>query len=111
MNLSLRPVLSLLTVTLMGCILPPAARADEKTDYGLVAGTVANMLMESHYSMRDFEDELSGKAVQNFFDYLDYSRLYFTKPEIENFRSLYETKIDDYVFKYNIKPAKEIHGL
>ncbi|MES2466004.1 MAG: carboxy terminal-processing peptidase [Verrucomicrobiota bacterium] len=111
MNLSLRPVLSLLTVTLMGCILPPAARAEEKTDYGLVAGTVANMLMESHYSMRDFEDELSGKALQNFFDYLDYSRLYFTKPEIENFRSLYETKIDDYVFKYNIKPAKEIHGL
>ena len=112
MNLRLRPVFSLLTVTLMGCVLPSAGRADaEKTDYGLVAGTVANMMMESHYSMRDFEDELSSKALQNFFDYLDYSRLYFTKPEIDNFRSLYESKLDDYVFKYNIKPAKEIHEL
>ena len=51
------------------------------------------------------------KALQNFFDYLDYSRLYFTQPEIENFRTLYESKLDDYVFKYQIKPAKEIHEL
>ncbi|MDB6072189.1 MAG: carboxyl-terminal protease [Verrucomicrobiales bacterium] len=112
MKLRLRPALSLIAVSLMGCVMPPVSRGqNDKTDYGLVAGTVANMLMENHYSMKDFDDELSRKALQNFFDYLDYSRLYFTQAEIENFRSLYETKLDDYVFKYQIKPAKEIHQL
>ncbi len=112
MTLRLRPALSLLAVTLMGCTLPPFSSAQsEKTDYGLVAGTVANMLMENHYSMQDFDDKLSAKALQNFFDYLDYSRLYFTQAEVEHFRSLYETKLDDYVFKYQITPAKDIHEL
>lgn len=112
MNLRLKPALSLIAVSLLGCALPPSGRAQtEKTDYGLVAGTVANMLMENHYSMQDFDDKLSAKALQNYFDYLDYSRLYFTQAEVENFRSLYETKLDDYVFKYQIKPAKEIHDL
>jgi carboxyl-terminal processing protease len=112
MNLRLRPLVSLLAVSVFACAVPPQGRAEtEKTDYGLVAGTVANMLMENHYSMRDFEDELSRKALQNYFDYLDYSRLYFTQAEITNFRNLYESKLDDFVFKYQIKPAKEIHEL
>jgi len=112
MNLRFRPLVSLIAITLVSCTLPPGVRAEtEKTDYGLVSGTVANMLMENHYSMRDFDDELSRKALQNLFDYLDYSRLYFTQAEITNFRTLYESKLDDYVFKYQVKPAKEIHEL
>ena len=112
MNLRLRPAFALLAVSLMGCVSPPAGRAQlEKTDYGQVAGSVVNMLMENHYSMKDFDDELSRKALQNYFDYLDYSRLYFTQPEIEKFRELYETKLDDAVFNLQIKPAKAIHEL
>lgn len=112
MNLRLRPALSLLATVLMGCALPPTSGAQiGKTDYGLVSSTVVNMLMENHYSMKDFDDELSRKALQNFFDYLDYSRLYFTQPEIENFRFQYESKMDDFVFKQQIRPAKEIHTL
>ncbi len=110
MKLRFSPVLSLVALTLVGGLSTPAARAEsEKTDYGLVSSTVANMLMESHYSMQDFEDGLSRKALQNFFDYLDFSRLYFTQPEVDQFRAQYETKLDDAVFKYQIKPAKEIH--
>jgi carboxyl-terminal processing protease len=112
MNLRLRPALALLAVSLLGCVQPPAGRAqNEKTDYGQVAGSVVNMLMENHYSMKDFDDELSRKALQNFFDYLDFSRLYFTQPEVEKFRELYETKLDDAVFNLQIKPAKVIHEL
>lgn len=112
MNLRLRPLVPLLAVSFFACAVPPHGQAEtEKTDYGLVAGTVANMLMENHYSMRDFDDELSRKALQNYFDYLDYSRLYFTQAEITNFRNLFESKLDDFVFKYQIKPAKEIHEL
>ena len=112
MNLRLPPALALFSFSLISFVsLLPGRAETEKTDYGLVAGTVANMLMENHYSMRDFDDELSRKALQNFFDYLDFSRLYFTQPEVDNFRAQYETKLDDAVFKYQIKPAKEIHEL
>ena len=113
MNLRLSPALALFAVSLMGCVSPPAGRAQsEKTDYGLVAGTVLNMLMENHYTVADFDDELSRKALQNYFDYLDFSRLYFTQPEVDQFRGLYDTKLDDAVLaKYTIKPAKDIHEL
>lgn len=112
MTLSLRPTLSLLAVVLMGCATPPLTYAEsDKTDFGQVAGAVANMLMDNHYSMQDFDDKLSAKALQNFFDYLDYPRLYFTQSEVEGFRALYETKLDDFVFQYKIQPAKEIHAL
>ena len=112
MNLRLRPRLPSFALLALGFLSPVWGEVvKEKTDYGLVAGTVANMLMENHYSMRDFDDELSRKALQNFFDYLDYSRLYFTQAEVESFRTQYESKLDDFVFKYQIKPAKEIHDL
>jgi carboxyl-terminal processing protease len=73
-----------------------------------VAHDVVAMLMEYHYSNKDFEDELSRKALQNFLDTLDYSRLYFTKPEIENFRAKYATTLDDQIQLYKLDPAKEI---
>ena len=112
MYLRLRPSLALFAVSLIGCVSPPAGQAqNEKTDYGQVAGSVVNMLMENHYSMKDFDDELSRKALQNYFDYLDFSRLYFTRAEVEKFRGLYETKLDDAVFNLQIKPAKAIHEL
>ena len=112
MNIRLRPRLPLIAFAALSFLSPALAETPkEKTDYGLVAGTVANMLMENHYSMRDFDDELSRKALQNFFDYLDYSRLYFTQAEVESFRTQYESKLDDFVFKYQIKPAKDIHDL
>lgn len=112
MNLRLRPAFALFAVSLLGCVQPPSGRAqNEKTDYGQVAGSVVNMLMENHYSMKDFDDELSRKALQNLLDYLDFSRLYFTRPEVEKFRELYETKLDDAVFNLQIKPAKVIHEL
>ena len=113
MNFRLRPVLALFTVALLGCAQPPAGHAQsEKTDYGLVASTVVNMMMENHYSIKDFDDDYSRKALQNYFDYLDFSRLYFTQPDVDRFRALYDTKLDDAVLaKYTIKPAKEIHEL
>ncbi len=81
---------------------------DEKTNYSAVAHDVVKMLQETHYSNKDFEDELSRKAFRNFLDTLDYSRLYFTKPEIEAFRSKYETTLDDNIQLYKLDPAKEI---
>ena len=68
---------------------------DEKTNFGAVAHSVVGLLQEYHYSGEDFEDKLSRKALQNYLDTLDYSRLYFTKPEVEAFRKKYDNELDD----------------
>jgi carboxyl-terminal processing protease len=82
---------------------------EEKTNFGAVAHAVVGLLQEYHYSGEDFEDRLSEKALNNYFDTLDYSRLYFTKPEIERFRAKYETELDDQVqVYYKLDPAHEI---
>ncbi|MDB6132145.1 MAG: prc [Verrucomicrobiales bacterium] len=108
MNLRLRLSPRLLSFT-MGLSLSACSWAQsDKTDFGAVAGTVVNMLMDNHYSRRDFDNELSKKALQNYIDYYDYNRLYFTKAEIESFHANYETKLDDYVALNKIDPAKEI---
>lgn len=110
MNLRLRPSLRAFSLAL-GFSLSSTASSwaqSEKTDFGAVAGAVANMLMENHYSRRDFDDELSRKALQNYIDYYDYNRLYFLKSEIDAFRAAYDTKLDDYVVLNKIDPAREI---
>lgn len=108
MNLRLRPSARLLSLTAGLSLAACSWAQSEKTDFGAVAGAVTNMLMENHYSRSDFDDELSRKALRNYLDYYDYSRLYFTKPEIESFKAAYETKLDDYVVLNKIDPAKEI---
>ncbi|MES2705072.1 MAG: carboxy terminal-processing peptidase [Verrucomicrobiota bacterium] len=108
MNLRFRPSARLLSLAL-GFSLPACSWAQsEKTDFGAVAGTVVNMLMENHYSRMDFDDELSRKALQNYIEYYDLNHLYFTKPEIEGFQAAYGTKLDDFVVLNKIDPAKEI---
>lgn len=85
---------------------------EDKTNFGAVAHSVVSLLQEYHYSGEDFEDKLSRKALQHYLDTLDYSRLYFTKPQIEEFRSKYDTELDDQVqVYYKLEPAHEIYRL
>lgn len=110
MNLRLRPTARLFSLTL-GLSLPACSWGQlqkDKTNFGEVAHAVADMLLENHYSKSDFTDELSRRALQNYLDYYDYSRLYFTQPEIDAFRAAYATTLDDAVYLNSIKPAKEI---
>lgn len=107
---ALRRTIPALIVALAGFGTPACSAAqEEKTDFRAVAHDVVALLMEYHYSNTDFEDELSRKALENYFDTLDYSRLYFTKPEIEAFRAKYATTLDDQIQLYKLDPAKEIY--
>lgn len=82
---------------------------EQKTNFGAVAHAVVGMLQDFHYSGEDFEDKLSRKTLQNYFDTLDYSRLYFTQPEIDAFREKYDTELDDQVHVYyKLDAAHEI---
>ena len=98
-------------VALAGLGLPACSTAQEdKTNFGAVAHSVQALLGEYHYTGEDFEDKLSSRALTNYLDTLDYSRLYFTKPEIDAFFAKYETELDDQIqLYYRIDPAHEIY--
>lgn len=86
-----------------------AAPAEEKTNYGAVAHAVVGMLQDFHYTGAEFEDNLCRKTLRNYLDTLDYSRLYFTKPEVDAWKAKYETEMDDELHSfYKISAAHEI---
>ena len=88
---------------------PASAAQESKTNYAVVAHSVVKLLEEAHYSLGEFGDELSRKSLQHFIDTLDYSRMYFTKGEIDEYNARYATTLDDAVNLYKLEPAKEIN--
>ena len=89
---------------------PASAAQESKTNYAVVAHSVVKLLEEAHYSLGEFGDELSRKSLQHFIDTLDYSRMYFTKGEIDDYNARYATTLDDAVNLYKLEPAKEMYG-
>jgi len=87
------------------------APAPAETNFGQVAMHVAYMLQSQHYSHRDFDDELSAKLLQNYLNLLDFKHVFFTKEDVDGFKSKYDTTLDDHVLMRNIDPAIEIYDI
>ncbi len=85
--------------------------APAETNFGQVAMHVAYMLQSQHYSHRDFDDEVSGKLLQNYLNLLDFRHVFFTQEDVDGFKSKYETTLDDHVLMRNISPAIEIYDI
>ncbi|MCB1225827.1 MAG: carboxy terminal-processing peptidase [Verrucomicrobiales bacterium] len=85
--------------------------ASGATNFGQVAMHVAYMLGNHHYSHKDFDDQVSKQLLQDYLDMLDPRHIYFTKEDVDAFRSKYETTLDDHVLMKNIEPAQEIYDL
>jgi carboxyl-terminal processing protease len=88
-----------------------AAQAPAETNFGQVAMHVAYMLQSQHYSHRDFDDELSGKLLQNYLNLLDFKHVFFTQEDVDGFKSKYDTTLDDHVLMRNVTPAIEIYDI
>ena len=102
---------SLLSLLAAPCLLSSGIAEDLKTDFPEVAATVAQTLADAHYYQQDFDDNVSRRALRNYLDYLDYSKMYFTEGEVKEFREKYEAKLDDFVLQHDLAPAKEIYDL
>ena len=87
----------------------PASRAD--TDFGQVAIYVARMLENTHYSHKDFDNEMSSKLLDNYLDFLDPRHNLFTQEDVDAFRKEYKETLDDYVMLRDISPAIKIYDL
>ena len=70
---------------------------------------VAYMLRNKHYSRSNFNDAMSQRVLDNYLDYLDFNRVYFTEEDINEFQAKYAKTLDDSVFAVSIDPAHEMH--
>ncbi|HKQ39070.1 MAG TPA: hypothetical protein VJ063_13415, partial [Verrucomicrobiae bacterium] len=73
-----------------------------------IAKVTARILERSHYLRQPFNDELSSKLFDRYFEALDNLRLFFLQSDVEEFEP-YRTKLDDLILKDgNISPARAI---
>lgn len=88
-----------------------SALAKAETQYGDLALRVTGMLEEEHFLREPFNDKMSKRVLDTYLEMLDFSRIYFTKQDIERFRKRYETKIDDQVRDEGIPAAYDIYSV
>ena len=80
-----------------------------ETQYGDLAYKVVQMLEEEHFLQEPFNDKMSARVLEGYLEMLDFSRIYFTKEDVDGFRARHETTIDDQVRNESIPAAYEIY--
>lgn len=100
--------LSVFFVTCLGCsFLPTPVNAE--TDFGRVSLAAADLLQRNHYTQREFDDVTSKELLENYLNFLDFSHLYFTQEDVDEFHKNYATELDDRVLLHDVSPAIEIY--
>lgn len=95
--------------------LSPAAEDTTGDKMGDIATTVARMLESAHYGRQPLNSEVepgvtqARRALDKYFDLLDYNRLYFTREDIDEFTAKYGAAIQDDILLGNLEPAYEIY--
>ena len=101
---ALLPLLAILVT-----IAPNSSKA--QTQHGDIALRVVNMLEEEHYLREPFNDKMSKRTLESYLEMLDYSRIYFTKEDVDKFYKEHGTFIDDHVRNEGIPAAYDIYGI
>lgn len=79
-----------------------------KEEYGTIAKTFGRMLERTHYSRHRFDDEISGKFFDRYFELLDPQRVYFLQPDFDEFAPL-RLELDDVTLRHgDTMPAYDI---
>jgi carboxyl-terminal processing protease len=67
--------------------------------------------LKMHYSFSNFDDELSSRTLDNFIKAWDSGKVYFLKSDVDQFKSKYDTQLDDLIMAANCKVLDEIMNL
>jgi carboxyl-terminal processing protease len=102
---------SLLLLAATASIFSAFSGARAETNFGQVAMHVAYMLQNHHYSHKDFDDDASKRLLENYLNLLDFKHVFFTQQDVDGFRKMYDTTLDDHVLMRNISPAIEIYDI
>jgi carboxyl-terminal processing protease len=76
-----------------------------------VAITVGRLLEQGHYSRQKLDAEMSKRILGTYLENLDYSKLFFTQEDIDQFTQKYSGTLGDSILLGDLLPAKEIHGV
>ncbi len=90
--------------------LAPLSQAAE-LDPGQVAISVGQLLERGHYSRHKLDDGISSRLLQQYLEFLDYRRLYFTQQDVDTLSAKYATSLDDDILLGNPNPAVDIFNL
>jgi carboxyl-terminal processing protease len=105
----LRPSIAFLPAAL--AVVLTAQPVEAKSDSEQIGISVARLLEEGHYTHHPLNDEISRKLLTGYLEELDFSHLFFTQKDIDEFTAKYGTSLDDDVLLGNLKPAHEIFAV
>lgn len=101
----------LLPILLFTSAVGPVTTARSETNFGDVAMSVALLLRNRHYTRTPFDDKISQRMLDNYLEFLDYNRVYFTQEDIDEFTKNYAQSLDDIIFdEVDIEPARVMHA-
>lgn len=109
---------ALILAALLAAVVPsPAAKEEPKDEsrLGEIGQTVARMLESAHYSRTRLNEEVepgvtqARKALDRYFELLDYNRLFFTQEDIDEFTSKHGEWLHEDILGGNLKPAFNIY--
>src|SRR5690242_2677056 len=103
-----QPSLALFAVVLAAAIAGPPALATSKET---IAMSVGRLLEEGQYTRQKLNEELSKKFLQTYLELLDYSHLFFTQQDVDDFNAKYGDSMAGDVLLGTLKPAYEIYDL
>lgn len=75
-----------------------------------VYSTAMQLIASYHYQKPKIDDQFSSKAFDNYLKYIDPSKVYFIKSDVEKFEK-YRYSLDESIFNGTIEPAFEIFNL
>jgi carboxyl-terminal processing protease len=96
-------------LTIAAAFFAPSLQAE--TQHGDLALRVATMLEDEHFLKEPFNDKMSKRVLDTYLEMLDFSRIYFTKEDVDGFRKKFEVFIDDNVRNEAIPAAYEIYAV
>ena len=109
---------ALILAALLAAVVPsPAAKEEPKDEsrLGEIGQVVARMLETNHYSRTRLNEEVepgvtqARKALDRYFELLDYNRLFFTQEDIDEFTSKHGEWLHEDILGGNLKPAFDIY--
>jgi len=109
---------ALILAALLVAVIPsPAAKEEPKDEsrLGEIGQTVARMLENAHYSRSRLNEEVepgvtqARKALDRYFELLDYNRLFFTQEDIDEFTSKHGEWLHEDILGGNLQPAFDIY--
>ncbi|MEM1442248.1 MAG: S41 family peptidase, partial [Verrucomicrobiota bacterium] len=101
------PLLLLFALAVFGS----QSRLQAETQYGDLAYKVVQMLEEEHFLQESFNNKMSKRVLDGYLEMLDFSKIYFTKEDVDGFRERHEETIDDQARAEAIPAAFEIYKI